>query len=66
MVPQDSADAELAALRQLARRFALAPATGLIAEADAVAALNAGLAEKRPEGTATAASSPSPATPVAG
>ena len=47
--PRDPADAELAALlggwRDELRR---PPATGLITEADAVAALNAGLAEKRP------------------
>ena len=47
--PQDPADAELAALLGGWRdEMRWPPATGLIAEADAVAALNAGLAEKRP------------------
>ncbi len=51
VVPQDSADAELAALLGNWRDdLRWPPATGLIAEADAVAALNAGLAEKRPGG----------------
>lgn len=46
---QDPADAELAALLGGWRdEMRWPPATGLIAEADAVAALNAGLAEKRP------------------
>lgn len=49
VVPQDAADAELAALLGGWRdELRWPPATGLIAEADAVAALNAGLAEKRP------------------
>jgi len=49
VVPQDPADAELAALLGGWRdEMRWPPATGLIAEADAVAALNAGLAEKRP------------------
>lgn len=49
VVPQDAADAELAALLGGWRdEMRWPPATGLIAEADAVAALNAGLAEKRP------------------
>jgi hypothetical protein len=48
VVPQDPADAELAALLGGWRdELRWPPATGLIAEADAVAALNAGLAEKR-------------------
>lgn len=49
VAPQDPADAELAALLGGWRdEMRWPPATGLIAEADAVAALNAGLAEKRP------------------
>lgn len=49
VIPQDAADAELAALLGGWRdEMRWPPATGLIAEADAVAALNAGLAEKRP------------------
>jgi hypothetical protein len=49
VIPQDPADAELAALLGGWRdEMRWPPATGLIAEADAVAALNAGLAEKRP------------------
>lgn len=51
VVPQDPADAELAALLGGWRdEMRWPPATGLIAEADAVAALNAGLAEKRRPG----------------
>ncbi len=51
VVPQDSADAELAALLGNWRdELRWPPATGLIAEVDAVAALNAGLAQKRPGG----------------
>jgi hypothetical protein len=50
-IPQDPADAELAALLGGWRdEMRWPPATGLIAEADAVAALNAGLAEKRRPG----------------
>ena len=49
VAPRDAADAELAALLGGWRdEMRWPPATGLIAEADAVAALNAGLAEKRP------------------
>jgi hypothetical protein len=51
VVPRDPADAELAALLGGWRdEMRWPPATGLIAEADAVAALNAGLAEKRRPG----------------
>ena len=51
VVPQDPADAELAALLGGWRdEMRWPPATGLIAEADAVAALNAGLADKRRPG----------------
>ena len=46
--PQDPADAELAALLGSWRdALRWPPATGLISESDAIAALNAGLAEKR-------------------
>jgi len=46
--PQDPADAELAALLGSWRdELRWPPATGLISESDAIAALNAGLAEKR-------------------
>ena len=46
--PQDPADAELAALLSSWRdALRWPPATGLISESDAIAALNAGLAEKR-------------------
>lgn len=49
VAPRDPADAELAALLGGWRdEMRWPPATGLIAEADAVAALNSGLAEKRP------------------
>jgi hypothetical protein len=49
VVPQDAADAGLAALLGGWRdEMRWPPATGLIAESDAVAALNAGLAQKRP------------------
>ncbi len=49
VAPQDPADAELAALLGGWRdELRWPPATGLIAESDAVAALNAGLAQKRP------------------
>lgn len=47
--PQDAAEVELAALLGGWRdELRWPPATGLIAESDAVAALNAGLAERRP------------------
>lgn len=49
VAPADSADVELAALLGGWRdELRWPPATGLIAESDAIAALNAGLAEKRP------------------
>lgn len=55
VTPQDSAEAELAALLGGWRdEMRFPPATGLISETDAIAALNAGLAESHPGSTGRA------------
>ncbi len=64
VAPQDSADAELAALLGSWRdETRWPPETGLITEADAVAALNAGLGEKRSGPVRERRSGPTAITP---